>query len=283
MSTSSPTSLLVDLPDSILWSGKAWTDFATLPSPRERLALLPVFGLADWGLGRALDLEETLGCGVLRAMLAADPAQASRLIVLPPLRFVLGPYPHTLFGIDYETALDLAREIGASIAAAGLRRLVLFNTSPWNEEWMETCACDLRVDFGLQTFVINLEALGLDLHPTRSSTRGAVQAAACALTHRMPASDAPRGDTRLADFRPGDHRQPPPLAWTKSLDASVTEGWTALAGAGSRLAHLLREVAARPPLAHNGAVPRQSAPVPAAKRAARSKPAPRRKTGQRTP
>ena len=261
MSASSPPlSILADLPDSALWSSKSWVDFARLPDARSHLALLPVCGLADWGLGRALDLEETLGCGVLRSLLATDPARQDTLSILPPLRFALGPYPHTLFGIDFETALDLVRELGESVAAAGLRRLVFFNTSPWNEELMETCACDLRAGLGLQTFVINLESLGLDLHPTRSTTRCVVQAVACALTRRAPAAgDPPRADCRLIEFRPGDHRQPPPLAWTKSLDASVTEGWTALAAAGTRLAAMLREIDAHPPLPHNGAIPLQRA------------------------
>jgi len=260
MTTAPPTSILADLPDSSLWSSRSWPEFSRLDSPKEHLVVLPVFGFADWGLGRSIDLEETLGCGVLRAMLATDAARATRLSILPPLRFTLGPYPHSLFGIDFETALDLVREIGESVAASGLRRLVFLNSSPWNEELMETCACDLRAGLGLQTFVIHLEALGLDLHPSRSTSRCAVQAVACALTRRPPAGDAPRGDSRLLDFRPGDHRQPPPLPWDRSLDASVKEGWTALAGAGARLARLLAEITAHPPLAHDGAIPLQRAP-----------------------
>lgn len=278
MSASSPPlSLLADLPDAVLWSSRSWADFARLPEPKSHLALLPVCGFADWGLGRPLDLEETLGAGVLRALLAADPARVTTLSVLPPLRFVLGPYPHTLFGIDYETALELVRELGESVIAAGLRRLVFLNTSPWNEELMETCACDLRAGLGLQTFVINLESLGLDLHPTRSKTRGVVQAVACALTRRAPGHDAARGDCRLVEFRPGDHRQPPPLTWTKSLDASATEGWTALAEAGTRLAGMLREIEAHPPLPHEGAIPVQRDVRPAAA----AQPIPRKATAMR--
>lgn len=260
MTRQSPTSLLADLPDAALWSSRTWPEFARLEAPKTHLTLLPVFGFADWGLGRSIDLEEVLGCGVLRAMLAADQGRFDGLTILPPLRFVLGPYPHSLFGIDYETALDHVREIGESVAAAGLRRLILFNSSPWNEELMEASACDLRAGLGLQTFVINLEALGLDLHPTRSATRTAVQLALCALTRLAPADDAARSDVRLIDFRPGDHRQPPPLPWTRSLDTAANEGWTLLAAAGARLADLLRAIDAHPPLPHDGAIPLQRAP-----------------------
>lgn len=261
MTNSPPSSLLADLPDAVLWSSRTWPDFARARGGRSNLALLPVFGMADWGLGRAIDLEETLGCGVLRALLAADEAWSEQLTILPPLRFALGPYPHSLFPIDYETALDLMREIGESLVAAGIRRMVMFNSSPWNEELMETCACDLRAGLGLQTFVINLESLGLDLHPVRSSTRTIVQAVACALSRRPPANDAPRSDCRLIEFRPGDIRQPPPLALSKSLDASVQDGWTALAEAGTRFARLLAEIAAHPALAHDGAIPIQAPPA----------------------
>ncbi|MBE2214068.1 MAG: hypothetical protein IAE82_09375 [Opitutaceae bacterium] len=272
MSTASPTSLLADLPDSVLWSSRPWTHFATLPKARRPLVVLPIFGFADWGLGRSLDLEETLGCGVLRAMFASDPDRAASTLVLPPLRFVLGPYPHTFFGIDFETALDLVREIAASVLASGSSRLVLFNTSPWNEELAKLCACDLRVDLGLRTYVVHLAALGLDLHPTRSSVRAAVQAAACALTRRAPSDDVPRGDSRLIDFRPGDHRQPPPLTWTKSLDAAVTEGWTTLANAGARLARLLAEIDGLPGLAPREPATRaRTSTGPSAKRTRRTK------------
>ncbi len=275
MTRQSPTSSLADLPEAALWSSRTWPEFAGLASPKTHLVVLPVFGFGDWGLGRSLDLEEILGCGVLRAMLAAEPRRLDGLTVLPPLRFVLGPYPHSLFGIDYETALDHVREIGESVAAAGMRRLIFFNTSPWNEELMETCACDLRAGVGLQTFVINLETLGLDLHPTRSSTRMAVQLAACALTRRAPGGDAPRSDVRLIDFRPGEHRQPPPLAWTRSIDTSVTEGWTVLAEAGSRLGGLIEAIDAHPPLAHDGAIPLQRPPGRAAAEPPPRKSAPR--------
>jgi len=289
MSTASPTSSLADLPDDILWSSRPWTDFPAAGGPGPTLALLPVFGFADWGLGRPLDLEEMLGCGVLRALPAAT-TRSPDLAILPPLRFALGPYPHCLFGIDYETALDLVTELGTGVAAAGVRRLVFFNTSPWNEELLETCACDLRADLGLQTFVIHLAALGLDLHPARSTTRPAAQAAACALTRRAPAGHAPRADQRLVDFRPGDHRQPPPLPWTRSLDAAISEGETRLAAAGARLATLLAQVAARPHLP--GAAPRMRAPAPAspkkapgkqAKRSATKPSAPRKKGHRRAP
>src|SRR5262245_16281336 len=119
MPSESPLSSLADLPEAILWSRRTWTEFSRLQAPETHMVILPVFGFAGWGLGRPMDLEEILGCGVLCAMFDAAPDCAKRTIIAPPLRFALGPYPHCLFGIDYETALDLVREIAESIAAAG--------------------------------------------------------------------------------------------------------------------------------------------------------------------
>jgi creatinine amidohydrolase len=252
VNTAAPSPALVDLPEAALWTSRAWVDFAALPAARRArtVVVLPLFGFADWGLGRPLDLEEILGCDVLRRALA--PGGGSKVgsgpLVLPPLRFVLGPCPHTLFGVDLETALDLVRELAACVKAAGFAKVVLFNTSPWNEELAEIAACDARVELGLQTFVVNLASLGLDLHPVRSTHRALVQCAACTALGCAPEPDAPRGDAALTDFRPGQIRQPEPLALARPLPAAIAAGRRRLAAAGRTLAVLLDEIAARPPL-----------------------------------
>jgi creatinine amidohydrolase len=240
---------LADLPEHASWSSRAWTDFAAMPeAERQRTpVVLPLFGWADWGLGRPLDLEEVVGSAVVREAWQAGPFAAGQPLLLPPLRFVLGPGAHTFFGVDFETAADLLGEIAHGVRAGGFGRWVLFNTSPWNREVAEIAACDARVQVGLRTFVVDMAALGLDLHPARSAGgRSAVQRAACACFGCLPDAVGGRADIELADFRPGNIRRPGPLLFEQPLDEAAAEGREILAAAGRRLHALLEEAAARP-------------------------------------
>lgn len=248
-------SLLAELPDQTLWSSRTWPDFARASGGRGTVAILPLFGMADWGLGRPLDLEETLGTAVLRNALAQPQAARLPLLVLPPLRWVLGPYPHSHFGVDFETALDLLREIGVSVQAAKVRKLVLCNTSPWNEEIVDVAALDLRVDFGLQTYAINFQGLGLDLHPVRSGSRAPVQAAACACYESLPLDEHVHAEIQWSDFRPGCIKQPGSVPFDLSLDEARREGSRLITAAGKRLAGLLAEIVQHKPLPAGGKVP----------------------------
>jgi creatinine amidohydrolase len=262
-----PRSCLVDLPDDALWSSATWLDFA----PRARrsrsssLPVLPFFGFADWGLGRPLDLEETLGSAVLRRALTTGTSGAGTPLILPPLRFVLAPYSHTEFGVDFETALELTADIATSVRSAGFARLVLFTTSPWNEELIDVAGREARARLGLQVFLVTLAGIGLDLHPLRSALRQEVQHAACACYGCEPSANLPAADVSLGGFRPGNIRQPGPVGLKLSLPAAMSEGERLLDAAGARLASLLGEIARAKP-------PRRSGPVLHA-----SRPAPRRR------
>jgi creatinine amidohydrolase len=253
-------SSLISLPDPALWTSRTWADLAQLRAPAKHLVVLPLFGFADWGLGRPLDLEETLGTSVLRVALAQPVVKKLPILVLPPLRWVLGPYPHSIFGVDYETAHDLLREIAASVHAAGFRKLILFNSSPWNEELIDVAGRDGRVALGLQVFGVNLAALDLDLHPVRSATRVGVQCAACACYGVLPADDRVPQEIIWSDFRPGHIRQPGAVPFEHSLDAACREGEEIVAAAGRKLAGLFSETAARAALPLEGRIPSMRPP-----------------------
>jgi len=255
--TQQPVSPLIDLPDTVLWSSRTWTDFARL-SPRQReskLVLLPLFGFGDWGLGCPLDLEEQIGTAVLRHAIEHPAAKAPELMVMPPLRFVLGPYVHNLFGIDFETALDLLHEIAASVRAAGFRKLLLFTTSPWNEELIDVAGRAMRVRLGMQAFQITLAALGLDLHPTRSLDRTPALHAACSCYRRAPrAAGMPIEAIGLREFRPGNIQQPGPLRLTLSLDDAIDSGDAAIAATAGSLSSLCSEIVRKPALPDDGRI-----------------------------
>jgi creatinine amidohydrolase len=222
--------------------------------------VLPVHGFADHGLGLPLDAEEIIGAALLRDAVTTGSAGGLALKVLPPLRFGLAPYPSTFFGIDPETAHDQVREIASSVRAAGFSKLLFFATSPWHEEWIDAASRDTRVELGLQTFVINLSGLALDFHPT-SEHRAHVQAVASHLLGRPPAQVTLPADMRDTDFRPGNHRQPAPLAHTSPLDGAALA-----AAAAQRLARLLGEIDARAPLPQSPGATKPTPPPHAAVR-----------------
>lgn len=245
------------------WAHHAWSTFRDLPEAERYLAILPVFGIADHGLGHPLDAEEIVGSEVLhRATLHAK--SCLRLRVMPPLRFALAPYPSTCFGIDPETAHELIHDIAQGVLAAGFKKLVFWVTSPWNEEFIDAASRDTRAFLGLQTFVVNLGGLGLHFHPA-SDSRSKLQAIVTYLTGRQPDfAGALPGDQRDPTFRPGRWRQPAPVNPDASLD-----GEDLLAGAGLHLARLLAEIDGRPSLGVRGPAlaPAPLPPVPAPRHA----------------
>jgi creatinine amidohydrolase len=267
--------------DATFWPWRTWTEFARM-TPEEKAGttvMIPIAGFADWGIGHALDTEELMVTHVLKAAVQQRPANFHPL-VLPPLRFVLGPDPACAFAVDPPTAHALLREVAIFINAAGFRRLVFVNASPWNEEFCASASRDLRIEFGLQIFRINFSMIDLDLHPTRSQTRRRVQTLVTALSGRAPdpapeglnailggvpsprGNDASRGEgtpPTKATFW-ADERIRPLAGPAVSLESAAVEGAAILSATATRMAGLFGEIAAHPPLARHGALATMTAP-----------------------
>ena len=60
-------------------------------------------------------------------------------------------YPGTL-SVSASTFMAVIRDIGASVAAGGFRKLVLYNSHGGNTSLVDVMARDLRAEFGLRTF-----------------------------------------------------------------------------------------------------------------------------------
>ena len=161
----------------------AWPD-------RERtVVILPLAGMADWGLGHPLDAEETVLTHVIRD---ACPlvGKGARPLVAPVLRFSFGADPSCAFPVDQATAHALIAEVADSVAASGFSRIAIVNSSPWSEELCSAAARDLRVSRGLHMFHLHLSALGLDFHPVRSRSRRRVQTLLTSLYGKEPGASA---------------------------------------------------------------------------------------------
>ncbi len=209
--------------EDTFWPNFSWAEIAALPHKDSVVVVVPVAGMADWGLGAPLYLEEIVLSAVLRqASLARGDLP---LLVTPPVRFVVGPGHDCAFPLPPPAACALLEEVVLSVKASGFTKVVLLNSSPFNEELCDAVARDLRIAHGMQMFCVNMSALGLDLDPTRNPDRRPIAALFVALDGSSP------GDAPLA----------------------------ALDGASVHLAALLREVHGRPPLPQEG----RMTPVPA--------------------
>jgi creatinine amidohydrolase len=244
---------------ALAWAHLPTTAFADIARRPGALALLPVHGHADHGLGLPLDAEEQLAAPLLAAatattataatataIVAAAATATASVCVLPPFRFGPAPYPCCFFGIDPDTARDALLELADGVRRAGFEKLLLFSTCPWHREWLNAAALDIRVETGLRVYRLHLSALDLDFHPAAPETRRiAAQSLVSWLSGSAPEPVTRAGDVSDATFRPGCFRQPPPLSADNI--ASVPDAPGLFAAATARLAALLAELSPPPP------------------------------------
>jgi creatinine amidohydrolase len=145
------------------------------------------------------------------------------ILVLPPLRFALGPKDFCAFPIDPDVACNQLEEVASWVAAAGFSKILLFNASPWNEELTKAVGRDLRISRKLQMFCVQLSALGLNFDPVRGEDRAKVKSVLAGLTDEATVN-APLGQ------------------------------------AAARFGAMLVEMAKRPPLANGGELPTKTWP-----------------------
>jgi len=231
--------------DATFWPWKSSPAIGAWHKRDGTVVVLPLVGMADWGLGHPLDAEETVLMHVLRdacRLVAAD----RKPLVVPPLRFAFGADPSCAFAVDPPTAHALIAEVAASVAAAGFRKIVILNSSPWSEELCNAAARDLRVSRGLHLFHIHLSALDLDFHPVRSRSRRRVQTLLTALSGTEPADEKAR-EAPAAQW--ADESVTPLAGPAVPLPEARTEGAAILASAAGRLEGLISDIWERAPLA----------------------------------
>lgn len=110
------------------WEELTTSDFAGL-DPATTAALLPVAAIEQHGPHLPLGTDAIITDAIVAA--ALDRLQPGRAVLrLPTLRIGLSP-EHARFAgtltLTVETALDLWCEIGRGVAAAGVKKLILFN------------------------------------------------------------------------------------------------------------------------------------------------------------
>lgn len=144
------------------WHDLATTDFARI-DPQRTIAVLPVSATEQHGPHLPLATDAIINEGILRAALARLPAQAS-VLALPALP-IGDSLEHTRFAgtlsADLEALLGLWLSVGRSVARAGVRKLVIFNSHGGQKAHVDQVALRLRAECGLLVVRAHSFALGL--------------------------------------------------------------------------------------------------------------------------
>jgi creatinine amidohydrolase len=145
------------------WAELNTQDFAGL-DPARTVAVLPLGATEQHGPHLPLSVDSVLVDGVVNAALthlsAADP-----VLVLPTQTLGLST-EHTAFAgtlhLSPQTLIQVWCDIGASVARAGVKKLLMFNAHGGNVGLMDVVARELRAQHGLVVYSSNWYNLPID-------------------------------------------------------------------------------------------------------------------------
>lgn len=141
------------IPDARNFAYLTWKQVDALPR-ETTLLVLPTAAIEQHGHHLPLATDTLINNLVLGKALARIPAELS-IYALPPLCYGKSnehmSFPGTL-SVSAHTFLAVVRDLGASIAAAGFKKVALYNTHGGNTSLVDVLARDLRAEFGLRTF-----------------------------------------------------------------------------------------------------------------------------------
>ena len=255
------------------WAELNTRDFAGL-DPARTVAVLPLGATEQHGPHLPLSVDTDLVNGVVHAALThltlADP-----VLVLPTQQVSLST-EHTAFAgtltLSPQTAIALLCELGACVARAGVKKLLLFNAHGGNVGLMDVVARELRAQHGLLVYSsswYNLPLTEEAMAPFDANERRFGVHAGDMETSMMLALSPERVRMRLAQnfvstsqeraarypvlgngqsAKLGWHMQDynPHGAAGNATAASADKGRALVASAGEQLALLLREMVTLP-------------------------------------
>ena len=144
-----PLSLHLMQTSSRFWANLSTRDFAERIASglaAQTVAVLPVAAVEQHGPHLPLSVDTTLADGIVQATLALLPEDLPVLFL--PTQAVGFSIEHTAFpgtlSFSAETTLRLWRELGACVARAGVRKLLLFNSHGGQVGLMDIVARELR-------------------------------------------------------------------------------------------------------------------------------------------
>ncbi|MGD0369597.1 MAG: creatininase family protein, partial [Acidobacteriaceae bacterium] len=132
-----------------------WKQVEALPK-QETLLVLPTAAIEQHGHHLPLATDTLINNLLLGKALEKLPAEAP-VYALEPVCYGksnehLG-FPGTI-SVSAATFMAVVRDVGASVAASGFKKLALYNTHGGNSSLVDVMARDLRAEFGLRTFAL---------------------------------------------------------------------------------------------------------------------------------
>lgn len=138
------------------WSRLTTRDFASLDAATT-VAVLPLGATEQHGPHLPLGVDTVLADGIVAASLPLLPAELP-VLFLPTQQIGLSP-EHARFAgtltLSAETLIRLWNEIGAGVARAGVKKLVLFNAHGGHVGAMDIVARELRAAHGLIVYSVS--------------------------------------------------------------------------------------------------------------------------------
>jgi creatinine amidohydrolase len=132
-----------------------WKQVEALPKDRT-LLILPTAAIEQHGHHLPLATDTLINNLLLGRSLEKLPADAP-VYALPPICYGKSNehigFPGTL-SVSASTFMAVIRDLGASIASAGFKKLVLYNTHGGNSSLVDVMARDLRAEFNLRVFCL---------------------------------------------------------------------------------------------------------------------------------
>jgi creatinine amidohydrolase len=144
------------IPDSRNLAYLNWKQVDALPR-ESTLLVLPTAAIEQHGHHLPLATDTLINNLLLGRALEKLPAELL-IYALPPVHYGKSNehigFPGTL-SVSASTFMAVLRDLGASIASAGFKKLVLYNTHGGNTSLIDVMARDLRAEFGLRTFALH--------------------------------------------------------------------------------------------------------------------------------
>ncbi len=255
---------------SRFWADYSAREFAALDHAA-LVAVLPVSAIEQHGPHLPLSVDRDILDGIIAAALPMIPPECPALF-LPTCAIGKSDehsrFPGTLT-LSASTLMAMWSEIGASVAAAGVRRLVLFNSHGGQMAPLDIVARDLRIRHGMIAVAANWFAMGLPagaLDPQEAqhgihagemetSMMLALRAERVAMEHArdfVPLSMQLAAERSRIGLGPGARLGwqaqdlPPAGACGNAAAATAQKGHAFIEHAAGQLVALLRDVAALP-------------------------------------